>query len=306
MRFCRFVNDVLHNRKRSEDLLGRAPAKRTHREIVVFPLPKSKLYLEVLERIELVRGIEIFVVLAVAALNLAVVARGEDPDKLVLDAEIVKGLLKERGPHGFRAVHPVCELGAIVRLDAFNRIREFLYAMADKLCGRIRTVFFEGLQIPKAAVFVDESELKEAAIECCVANKAGGRNELHVDLYPLAWILHLLVRPGNVFRIWQLYGHLSTLLEKPIQAGDRSLVAALAELYPEHDQARMRVSAPHVVDELDLIRPVPVWMAVRTMRTIFQRLQRTVVAFHPAVDVLPVCPVPNCCFRDAIFLCVVN
>ena len=50
---CRFVNDVLHNRKRSENLPGRAPAEGTHGEIVVFVLPYCKLFLEVLERIEL-------------------------------------------------------------------------------------------------------------------------------------------------------------------------------------------------------------------------------------------------------------
>ena len=49
-----------------------------HGEIVVFALPGCKLFLEVTEGIELVRCVEVFVVLAVAAFHLAIVPRSED------------------------------------------------------------------------------------------------------------------------------------------------------------------------------------------------------------------------------------
>ena len=48
---------------------------------------------------------------------------------------------------------------AIVGLDAFNGIWEAFDAMLDELRGRIRIVFFEGFQVPKATVFVDEGIL---------------------------------------------------------------------------------------------------------------------------------------------------
>ena len=51
---------------------------------------------------------------------------------------------------------------------------------------------------------------------------------------------------------------------------------------------------------------VLVRVAVGPMGLIFQRLQRPIVALHPAVDVLSVCPVPFCCCCDAMFLCVEN
>lgn len=49
---CRFVNDVLHILKSEQSVFGRAPAKRSHREIVVLTLSDSKLVFEVVEGIE--------------------------------------------------------------------------------------------------------------------------------------------------------------------------------------------------------------------------------------------------------------
>ena len=52
--FCRFVNDVLQRGKRRKDEFGRAPVEGAHGEIVVFSIPDSKLFLEVLEGKEFV------------------------------------------------------------------------------------------------------------------------------------------------------------------------------------------------------------------------------------------------------------
>ena len=81
-------------------------------------------------------SIEVFVVLAMAALDLSVVSRREDLNELMPDTELFERFLKERRPHRFGAVHPVRELRAVARLDAFYRIRELLHAMADELGGR--------------------------------------------------------------------------------------------------------------------------------------------------------------------------
>ncbi len=80
----------------------------------------------------------------------------------------------------------------------------------------------------------------------------------------------------------------------------------LPQLHPKHHQTGIGVPPAHVLDELDLLWTVLVRVAVRPVGTIFQRLQRTVIELHPAVDVLPVSPVPFCRFCDSIFLCVVN
>ena len=61
-------------------LLRRAPVEGAHGKTIVLFIPNRKLSLEVIKGIELVRGIEVFVVLAVAPLDLPVVSGGEDPD----------------------------------------------------------------------------------------------------------------------------------------------------------------------------------------------------------------------------------
>ena len=52
------------------------PVKGTHREIVVFSVPDSKLLLEVAEGIELVGGIEVLVIFSVTAFHFAIVSGG--------------------------------------------------------------------------------------------------------------------------------------------------------------------------------------------------------------------------------------
>ena len=66
---------MLHMREGRNDLIGRMPIKRTHREIVVFVLPNGELLFEILKGKELMRGVKIFVIFAVAALNLSIVTR---------------------------------------------------------------------------------------------------------------------------------------------------------------------------------------------------------------------------------------
>ena len=75
-------------------LLRRAPAEGTHREVVVFALPDNKLLLVVFKGIELVRGIEVFVVLAVAPLDLPVVSGSEDPDSFMSNTEFLQRSLE--------------------------------------------------------------------------------------------------------------------------------------------------------------------------------------------------------------------
>ena len=83
----------------------------------------------------------------------------------------------------------------------------------------------------------------------------------------------------------------------------KEIAAVEQELDPERRQPGVGVSSPHVVDELDLLR---LRMTAWAVWAILQRLQRSVVTFHPAADVLPVCPVPDRRFRDAVFPCAVN
>ena len=92
---CRFVNDALQIRERRKDLIRRAPVEGTHREVVVFSVPDSKLLLVVVEGKELVVGIKVFIVLAMAALDLAVMPGSERLNTLVLYTELFESDFKE-------------------------------------------------------------------------------------------------------------------------------------------------------------------------------------------------------------------
>ena len=118
-------------------------------------------------------------------------------------------------------VEPVGELGAVVGLDTFDGKREAFHTVLDELRGRVGVVFFEGLQIAKAAVFVDEGVL---VIITAVflglfggsAGQTGNGDVFDVDLHFLSGIICLFIRLGNIFGIWQLHGHLPSFPQQPI------------------------------------------------------------------------------------------
>ena len=148
-------------RKRREYLLRGLPVKGTDREIIVLTLPYGQLLSEVDKREELMRSIELLIVLAVAAFNLTIVPGSEWTDELVADSQISQSFLEQRGfldPIGAKMVG---KFWSVVGLDAFNGIGEASDNMLYELGGRIGTVFLESLQIAKTAVLIKESILVE-------------------------------------------------------------------------------------------------------------------------------------------------
>ena len=75
-------------------LLRRTPVEGAHGKTIVLFIPNRKLSLEVIKGIELVRGIEVFVVLAVAPLDLPVVSGSEDPDSFMSNTEFLQRSLE--------------------------------------------------------------------------------------------------------------------------------------------------------------------------------------------------------------------
>ena len=210
-----------------------------------------------------------------ASLDLAVVTRSVDLDPLMPDAQLGQRPLEER--RSMLLCIDVRELRAIVRLYALDHIRELLHAMPDELCGGIGTMLFEGFQVTEPTVFVEEGILVIiASVFCCIihriAHQTRDRDVFHIDLHPLTWVVHLLIRLRRVFGVGQLYRHLALPTQDSVEAGDGSAVAAFPELHPEHDQAVMRVPAAHVADELELLGRVLVRMAMRSVGTVLERL----------------------------------
>lgn len=177
--------------------------------------------------------------------------------------------------------------------------------MLKKKHGGIGAAFLKSLQITKTTVFVNEGILiplcsRLLAYDTCLGNI------LHINLHSLPWILHLFIRFRDVFRVWQLDCKLVSLAEEAIQTGNRSGIASLTQLHPEHDQTCVPVAPEHVQNEFGFFRCMLIWVAVRAMRAVGKRLQGSVVPFEPAIDILPVLVVADRGLCDAVFLCVMN
>ena len=80
----------------------------------------DKLLFEVRKGIEAAAGIETLLVLTVAALYFAIVPWGVGPDKLMADAELLRGRLEQGGQIPFAVGKAVGELKAVVCLDTLH------------------------------------------------------------------------------------------------------------------------------------------------------------------------------------------
>ncbi len=89
--------------------------------------------------------------------------------------------------------------------------------------------------------------------------------------------------------------------QETVKSGDGSGIATLAQLHPEDHQTGVRISAAHVLDELDLGLCMLIWMAVRPVRAVGKGPKGTVVLLFPTVDVLSGGLVTDGCLCDAVF-----
>lgn len=209
-------------------------------------------------------GVELLIILSVAAFYFAVVARCKGVDFLVPDSELGKCFFKECQRFVLTVAHFICKFQPLVCLNTLNGIGKFLYYMLWKLCARVCTLLLERLEIPESAVLVNEGILI-VFLPGSFSHKAGSGNLFHINLSPVSRIFHLFIRFWNVFGIGQFYRLPVNTAKELVQPGDGSGVPSLAQLPPEHHQTCMRIPAAHIPDQLDLGFCVLVWMAVRTM-----------------------------------------
>ena len=187
-------------------------------------------------------GIEAFLILAVAALHLAVVARRVGPDQLVTDAQLGGGFLKQRGQIALTVGEAVGKLETVVRLDTLH-----FYAPAQEVRRGIGGLLRVGRQETQPCELVDGGVLEQAQLRIC--NTAAG-DDLDIHLHALAGIGHLLVRLRFV-RIFGLFGrkqpHFTHDTEQTLRVTG---VAALPQTVPQLDHAQRRIAAAHIADEL--------------------------------------------------------
>ena len=80
----------------------------------------GELFREVIQRVKRVAGIETLLILAVAALDLAIVARGVGADQLMPDAKRGSSPLKQRRQIALAVGKTVGKFGPVVRPDIFH------------------------------------------------------------------------------------------------------------------------------------------------------------------------------------------
>ena len=102
------------------EVVRRKPAERSHRKVVGAAVVDGKHFSKVVQREKAVAGIEAFLILAVAAFDLAVVAWSIGAYELVADTELSSRILKQSRNIPFGVGKAIGELKAVVGLDTLN------------------------------------------------------------------------------------------------------------------------------------------------------------------------------------------
>ena len=96
------------------------PCEGPHGKVIGAAVMDGELLIKIVQRIKTVAGIEAFLVLPVAALHLAVVARRVGTDELVADPQLGGCGLKQGRQIPLAVGEAVGELKSIVSLDTFH------------------------------------------------------------------------------------------------------------------------------------------------------------------------------------------
>lgn len=248
-------------------------------------------------------GIKAFVVLPVAALNLAVMPWRVGADQLMPDAVLFQVLLEEGGLVPVRG-EAVGKFSSIIGLDALNGAGEGFHKVLHKEGGRISALFLKSLNETPSGILINGGILEEMLSDDVAVYKAGGRDKFDIYLNALSGMVHLLVRLGNIFRIGRMNRHHAQPFQEAVEAGDGTGIAALPEFDPKDNKPHVRVASAHIRDQLDLIRGMLVGMVVRPSGAVAQGLDGAVITAFPTVNILPVGLIFNGSFGNAVFFSI--
>ena len=106
--------------------------------------------MEVLKGIELMRGIEVFIVFTMASLNLAVVPGRKGLYELMTNTEFPQCSFKQCFFIGSLGVQTIGKLETVVRLNTLDGIRKALHTMLVLLTSKILFAHFavDGVELP--------------------------------------------------------------------------------------------------------------------------------------------------------------
>ena len=161
-------------------------------------------------------GIKALIVLSVTTFDFTVMPWSKRSDQLVPDAMLHEPDLKQGGFVPVRG-ETIGKLCTVIRLDTFNRQREYFYEMLQKDSGRIGVMLLEGLHIAPAGILIYSSILEELFSNDLAVFQTGRGDKFHINLNPLSRILHLFIVLGDILRVGRLHSQDSLLSEDAIE-----------------------------------------------------------------------------------------
>ena len=251
-------------------------------------------------------GVEAFLVLAMAALDFAIVPRSVRSNELMPDSQLGSCLLKQCWQIAFAAGETVGKLGAVVCLNAFypDAVACILCGQpAKEIRGRISGLLRIGGKEPQTGKFVGGGVLEQAKLRI---RDTAARNDLHIHLYALTRMGHLLIwlRFVCIFRLFsRKQTHFTHDAEQALRAAS---VAALPQTMPEFNHAQGWISAAHVPDEFPFCFRMLVWMAVRSPGLAGKGCRTSIPALLPEVDVRSALVIFSAGAADTVFFCVLH
>lgn len=222
------LSNILDNK-----LVRRKPAKGSHREVVGAAIVDSELLGEVMQGVKAVTGIKTLLVLPVASLHLAIVARCVGTNELVADTQLSGGCFKESRAVLFAGEETVGELNAVIGLDALHADAPAgvpLDQLFQEVCGGIGGLLRIGGQETQAGELVNSGVLVKAQLR--VGNAATG-DHLYIHLDPLSRISHLLVGLWLIDRFLLCLWEHPQLSHDPEQAFRAAGIAPLPQSVPQ-------------------------------------------------------------------------
>ena len=156
------LSNILY-RERKKTISGGSPLKRAHRSAVAGSLVSSELGTKVGKGKETMGIVETFLVFAMAAFDLAVVAGRIGANELVADAQLFGSCFKERFAVALTVGETVGKLKTVVSLDAFHFDSAPLESrnnLPEKVGRGIGGLFRVRSQDAETGVFVDRGVLE--------------------------------------------------------------------------------------------------------------------------------------------------
>lgn len=247
-------------------------------------------------------GVKPFLVLAVAALDLAVVPGRVRTNELMPDTQLGGCGLEKGEQLPFAVGETVGEFNAVVCLHAFHPDAPAgipLDQPFQEVSGGVGGLLRVSSQEAQAGELVNGSVLEQAKLR---VRDASAGHHLYVHLDTLAWVGHLLIGLGLVGRLLLCLWEQPQLPHHPEQTLRAAGITSLPQTVPQLHHAQIGVAAAHIPDQLQFLGGVLVGMTARPSGLTGQGRHTSIPARFPEVDVRPAFVVLPAGTADAVFL----